>query len=179
MSHLTQHVEVHVVVSYKCLVQNLISIQFTSDQFQRRTRAVHNKQCKRIEEANESVLRDHYAITYGIKRDSALNKLRYFNVVDGLAPDVMHDVLEGVLEYEVKLLLLHCIEVGYFNLKLLNERIRAFAFGQHESSNKPSEISATTLCAADNSLKQSGTFTMCIKICTRTVHVCICICIQP
>ena len=40
---------------------------------------------------------------YGINRDSILNKLAYFHVCSGaLLPDVMHDVLEGTLQYEIK-----------------------------------------------------------------------------
>ena len=43
---------------------------------------------------------------YGINRDSILNELSYFHVCDGsLLPDIMHDVLEGGLQYEVKLML--------------------------------------------------------------------------
>ena len=35
-----------------------------------------------------------------------LYKYRYFHVCDGsLLPDVMHDLLEGALQYEVKLML--------------------------------------------------------------------------
>ena len=49
----------------------------------------------------------------------------------------MHNVLKRVFKYKVKLLLLHCIKVGYFDLKLLN-------------SCRLSQISVATLCAADN-----------------------------
>jgi hypothetical protein len=41
---------------------------------------------------------------------SALMELRYFDICSGaLVPDVLHDVLEGGLQYEAKLLLQHCI----------------------------------------------------------------------
>ena len=33
----------------------------------------------------------------------------YFHVVDGLVPDVLHYVLEGVLQHGIKLLLRHLI----------------------------------------------------------------------
>ena len=46
------------------------------------------------------------ATTYGINRDSVLNTLAYFYITEGLPPDIMHDVLEGVLQYEVKEMLL-------------------------------------------------------------------------
>lgn len=76
--------------------------------------------------------------------------------MDGLPPDVMHDVLEGVLQYEVKQLLLHCVQSKFFTLEQLNHRICCFTYGSSEVSNRPSKISAATLCAEDNSLKQSG-----------------------
>lgn len=43
---------------------------------------------------------------YGINRNSILNDLKYFHVCSGaLIPDIMHDMLEGVLRHEVKLML--------------------------------------------------------------------------
>ena len=51
-------------------------------------------------------MNDHIATTYGIARKSILNTSRYYHVADGLPPDCMHDVLEGVLPYKTKMLLL-------------------------------------------------------------------------
>ena len=130
--------------------------QFTAEEFQLRSRSQHNQQCVRIEQSDCAALQDHLATTYGIKHNSILNGLRYFHVVDGLPPDVMHDVLEGVLQLELKQLLLHCIKNRFFTLELLNQRMKCFSYGPAETSNRPSQISAATLCAEDNSLKQSG-----------------------
>ena len=49
------------------------------------------------------------ATTYGIVRDSILNQSQFFHVIEGLAPDIMHNVLEGVLQYETKELLIYII----------------------------------------------------------------------
>lgn len=47
---------------------------------------------------------------FGINRKSALLDLEFFDMCNGaLLPDVMHDVLEGALQYELKLLLQYCI----------------------------------------------------------------------
>ena len=98
---------------------------------------------------------DHIATTYGIARKSIL---RYYHVVDGLPPDCMHDVLEGVLPYKTKMLLLKFItERHYFGLSDLNGRIHSFPLGDTESS-RPSPISSATLCSSDKKLKQSGIF---------------------
>jgi len=61
---------------------------------------------------------------FGINQDSLLNSLAYFHVCDGsLVPDIMHDVLEGALQYEVKLMLQYMINVeNYFTLEALNSR---------------------------------------------------------
>ena len=47
-------------------------------------------------------LHDHITTTYGLHRNSILNTSKYFHIVDGLAPDIMHDILEGSLQYEIK-----------------------------------------------------------------------------
>ena len=85
-----------------------------------------------------------------------LNIELLFHVVDGLCPDIMHDVLEGILAYEMKLLLQFCIRAGYFSLHLLNSRMKVFTYGPADARDKPAQISATTLFSSDNKLKQSG-----------------------
>ena len=95
---------------------------------------------------------------FGINRKSVLDKLDYFKVASGaLVPDIMHDVLEGVLQYETKILLQEFIQKkGYIELATLNNTIETFEFGYAEINNKPSTISHTTLTSSDNSLKQNG-----------------------
>ena len=69
----------------------------------------------------------------------------------------MHDVLEGVLQYEVKLLLCHCIrDEKYFRLSLLNDCIENYELGFMEASNRPTPIKRKTLYSSDHSLKQNG-----------------------
>ena len=74
-----------------------------------------------------------------------------------LLPDVMHDVLEGVLQYEVKLLLQYCIrEKRYFSVSELNEAIEGIELG-YMKTDRPAPITSKTLYAQDsNSLKQKG-----------------------
>ena len=95
---------------------------------------------------------------YGINRDSALNGLEYFHVCDGsLIPDVMHDILEGMLQYEVKLLLQYFVNFeNYFTLETLNSKVENVELGSIESKNRPTVISLKTLTSGGNSLKQNG-----------------------
>ena len=95
---------------------------------------------------------------YRVNRNSVLNQLRFFHVCDGsLLPDIMHDVLEGTLQYEAKLMLQVMVnKEEYFTLEELNSRIENFELGYMESKNRPTAISSTTLFLNGNSLKQNG-----------------------
>ena len=62
-----------------------------------RTRDTHAHHIRSL----EGPLNSHSSMTYGLTRDSCLNSSSYFHVTEGLAPDIMHDVLEGVAQYEV------------------------------------------------------------------------------
>ena len=93
---------------------------------------------------------------YGINRNSVLNQLSYFHVCcGGLLPDIMHDVLEGALEYEVKLLL-NTLLKDYFTLDNFNGWLENLELGYMECKSRPTPISKKTLQSSGNSLKQSG-----------------------
>lgn len=117
---------------------------------------MHAEQCSNLDGA----LHKHYSTTYGINCDSILNKSRYFHVTEGLVPDVMHDVLEGALELEMKQLLKVCISRKSLSLTTLNDAIESFPYIGADASNKPSPIPSKTLSSQDNLLKQSGECTI-------------------
>lgn len=101
-------------------------------------------------------LRNHIAITYGIVEQSILNECRYFHVVDGLVPDIMHDLLEGTAQLTLRCLLHYFIlQKKYLSLSTLNKRILSFKYGHADIRNKPSEISKSSLLTSDT-LRQSG-----------------------
>ena len=127
---------------------------------------MHTEQCSNLGGA----LHKHYSTTYGINCDSIVNKSRYFHVTEGLVPDVMHDVLEGALELEVKQLLKLFIGRKSISLSMLNDAIQAFPYMGADASNKPSLISAQTLASQDNLLKQSGKCTI-----QYSKYMCICV----
>ena len=128
-------------------------VQFTTDQFQPRTRATHENHCKLL----HGPLHDHITTTYGLHRNSILNTSNYFHIVDGLAPDIMHDILEGSLQYEIKELLKHFIYVKkYFSLDLLNDSICDFPYVLSDKATKPATIAPSVLTSSDHSVKQKG-----------------------
>lgn len=74
---------------------------------------------------------------YGINRGSLLSSLENYHVIDGIPPDVMHDVLEGVLPLTIRLFLNKiCVEDKLISLTELNQRIAQFDYGYLEISQK-------------------------------------------
>ena len=101
-------------------------------------------------------LKEHYSKAYGLQRDSILNTSKYFHVVEGLVPDVMHDVLEGCAQYEMKELLKYFISKKFVKLEYVNHQIENFLYAPPDVLNKPTPISNTTLKSSDHSIKQKG-----------------------
>ena len=83
---------------------------------------------------------------------------RYFHVCEGgLLPDIMHDLLEGALQYEVKLMLKVMIQdERYFSLEEFNERLATIELGYMEAKDRPTLIASQTLTRNGHTLKQSG-----------------------
>ena len=98
----------------------------------------------------------------GLKRDSVLNNLSFYHVSDNVAGDIMHDVLEGVGPYEVKLVLNSLIEQKHLTLEKLNHRITSFDYGFCDKGNKPSVISKSDLRNLEGSMQQSATQMWCL-----------------
>ena len=74
-----------------------------------------------------------------------------------LVPDVMHDILEGALQYEVELMLQFMIDTEkYFTLEELNTRLEHMELGYMECKDRPTAFSVATLRASGSSLKQKG-----------------------
>ena len=73
-------------------------------------------------------LETHYSTTYGINFMSILEEVPGYSVINGLPHDIMHDLYEGVVAYELKLLLHHRVSNGYFSINELNRRIEHYGF---------------------------------------------------
>ena len=108
---------------------------FTESNCVLRTPETHFEQCSKL----DGPLCTHYSTTYGINRLSILEEVPGFSVVTALLHDIMHDLFEGIVPMEVKLLLDHCISgCKYFTKHEheLNDRLQSFDFPE----NKPSAI---------------------------------------
>jgi hypothetical protein len=126
--------------------------KFTASDFMMRTREVYEGHCQLL--TTDPV---HMATTYGITRSAALNRLMYFHITEGLAPDVMQDLLEGAVKMEIKAMLqMYIYEQHYFSLHLLNKRLLLFKYPAVDKVDKPSPITEKHLKAKNHNLKQSA-----------------------
>jgi len=100
--------------------------------------------------------------TYGVKKLSLFNQSRFFQVIDGLDLDVMHNQLEGVLPLEITLLLQKFVSVEkFFTLDKLNTRIATFSYPVVDASSKPGAIKQQALSSDFPRLSQSGMINTC------------------
>jgi len=82
---------------------------------------------------------------------------RYTDICSGmLVPDVMHDILEGVLQYECKHLLVQLISEKLITLEVLNSRLMNTDVGYMDKRNQPSPISPAAVTETSRNLKQNG-----------------------
>ena len=49
---------------------------------------------------------------YGVKKTCVFNTLQYFHSTDNFTVDIMHDLLEGIVQYELKLFFQYLIKNG-------------------------------------------------------------------
>ena len=69
-----------------------------------------------------------------------LDSLQYLQCTNYFAVDIMHDLLEGVIQYELKLFFLYLHKNGYISMNMLSDRIQSFNYGHMECKNKPSHL---------------------------------------
>lgn len=119
-----------------------IQNNFYDSDFVARSKDDHDFQCLGL---HVEELKKHFSRLYGVTGESILNELKFFHVIGGLAPDIMHDLLEGVLPLVICETLLHCLKRKYFTITELNQIIANFKYGSHEVIDKPSSIDITHL----------------------------------
>ena len=78
-----------------------------------------------------------------------LHQLLYFHVTEGFVPDVMHDVLEGCLPFEVKEMSKVFIQEKIITHSDLNDSIQSFPYGSSDVCNKPGIITSKILKSSD------------------------------
>lgn len=72
----------------------------------------------------------------GVKFVSCLNELKYFNVIWGLPPDPMHDILEGAVRQHFKQLMSYLEKSKLYSVAELNDDLKNFNYGRLDGENK-------------------------------------------
>ncbi|KAK3921572.1 LOW QUALITY PROTEIN: Protein cubitus interruptus [Frankliniella fusca] len=101
---------------------------------------------------------------FGVKKSCPLNEAPYFDCTSSSVFDAFHDVLEGVVPLDIKLVIRHFIFVeNLFTVKDLNHRIASFSYGIPDSKNNPSaNFTADMLTQSGGKLKQTGSQMWCL-----------------
>ena len=73
---------------------------------------------------------------YGLKSNSCLNSLTYFHVINGLTPDLAHDVFEGVAVGVIFHVLTNFVKEGVLTVDEKNNNIVNFTFSQTDLKNQ-------------------------------------------
>jgi len=87
----------------------------------------------------EDVAKMNFSET-GINKDSILNSIYSFHVVENYCIDVMHDVFEGVCHYDMCNIIKYYTSTQIFSLSTLNIRKTNFNYGPIEIGNVSPEI---------------------------------------
>ena len=105
-----------------------------------RTKYSYERHCLYIANAPNEQVKANLRTTYGINIQSPICALPTFDVTKQLSQDIIHTLLEGVAQYEARLVLLLYIRNGTLTLDRINGAILSHPYGSSETSNKPGPI---------------------------------------
>ena len=158
--------------------------QFVESHFTLRNDERHSYHCRMLDREDLSNAdKQHFSLVYGVNRHALLHTLSYFSVVSGaLIPDIMHDVLEGALPLEVKLMLkvdltnlcilcalqyfthiyiqVFVIDKNLFSLNYIDDGFKRLNLRSFDGD-KPSTLSGVSLTSHDSNLHQHGLSFVC------------------
>lgn len=100
-----------------------------------------NDKLRTIENYNSDVNVQNVTLT-GITELSVWNDIESFHVTNNLSVDLMHDLLEGVCNYDISGILRNLIlDSKYLTIETLNNRIQFFDYGFIDIRNRPPLVS--------------------------------------
>lgn len=110
--------------------------EVNSGAFEPRTIDAHNQQVQEVKQDPTK------AKQYGVKGECVLTDgLEHFHVVHGYPPDILHDLLEGIVPVELSLCISNMISKKYFTIDTLNYAIKAFEYAFDDKTDQPQPIS--------------------------------------
>ena len=108
--------------------------------FLAKSRETHERHCKEIDEVPTQQIKADLKVTYGINHRSSLCDLDNFDITTQLPQDIMHTLLEGVVQYELRHILCHYIANGEFSLAELNTTVKSQCYGYSEVADRPDPL---------------------------------------
>ena len=96
-----------VCVCVYCQLVRCYFLKFLESDFTICSSAQHSQHCDILDMRELTTAeRQYFSSTYGVNRRALMDSLQYFSVASSaLVPDIMHDILEGAMLYEIKLML--------------------------------------------------------------------------
>ena len=111
--------------------------KFMGSDFTPRTLSQYNQQRTDIETAPTKASMADLQTTFGVNGRSILSELWYFDITKQLPQDIMHVLLEGSVQYEVRFILQALFETGAVTLRQVNNDFLQLSLGYHDESNRP------------------------------------------
>lgn len=108
----------------------------------------------------------HEVSLTGVKEPCVWNEISSFHVIQNYCVGIMHDMLEGVCNYDIGLMLkIMIFDLKYFSIDKLNNRIELFDYGSIDIRNRPTLITSETLKGKRNKLKMSASEMLLLNVC--------------
>lgn len=85
-----------------------------------RTYQEYCKDVETVKALNPTNTTEQLRHSRGVKRDSVFNMLEHYHVINGLPPCLGHDLFEGVVQYDLPLIINCFISRNYFSVDYLN-----------------------------------------------------------
>lgn len=114
-----------------------------------RTRDQYNEQIRNINDSTKLSLKE----SKGVVRYCVLNDLQYFNIIDGMVPDIMHDINEGTAPFALKHMFELLINEKMLTEKQINGKINNFDYGELNRNNIPSNIGLKKRSLGQNAMQ--------------------------
>lgn len=145
-----------------CCTHESMQEHFDETEFIPRNLEKHKQYCEEINKAETQFLKDHLSKIYGINHASSLVDLPYFDVTQMLPQDIMHIMLEGVIPYEIQLILQFLARNDQLDLNRLNRNISTYPYGYFDKDDKPNTLNIKNIMSNDpgTKFKQSASQTV-------------------
>lgn len=116
--------------------QEIQDKEVSSGHFFIRTKQNHDQQVLKVQQDPK------LAKEYGVKTACPFSEhLEHFHVVGGFPPDILHDLLEGIVPSELSICIQDLIKRKFLTLEMLNSAIKDFPYQHSDKTNQPQVIS--------------------------------------